>query len=792
MSEKTLNNIRIVHKHDTEANWLKAMNFIPKQGELIIYDIDDTYNYERMKIGDGITNVNDLPFTNDNINYISYEEQTLTDEQKQQARNNINAFGYDWYSIGSNRYCANIPGQEAILDWDLALSLTSETNELLLLKFVSCIRNLLTGNKKVLKNNSISPFLESANRLVEEEVFTFPISLCYKYSSNMDNPAYYLYFSVNYRESNNTWFISDISDSHNIKMIAIRDGVITNDGTLTYPDDTLSISGRTAEAKTVGDRLNAITEQIPSKLSELEIDTELGVKSWNDLEDKPFGEDIIYDDNVQFTNGLENEPSASLYLNDIPVMGNQYVFEINEYTFIATCESIYMDQVYGFRSYDNDNYLYLYGNTNDRNVGIRFKTKEWREDSSLIPSTYDAHVKIYGVKPKQLDEKYIPDTIARKEDIIEQTQVDWNQNDENAVDYIKNRTHWSETVIKTMLPEQQLNSASMGGADFTSEEEEFVPIPGEEYLIILNGETYKSTAYQSWFSLGTCLGDSRLSIDGTSQDTYPQDVPVFLYFESGSYGDDSWGDTSVPGYWTGVLSPEIPEATLVIKKVADELEYHKLDENYIPDTIARKSDILIPDTTLTLSETPADAKAVGDALALKVDIATPISFNNIAGVMLINNIDILELEMNKTYISPGGDSKYKNITNSFVVKYGENSYKQICNRGFGETFIIKPISDNVISLVFENDIFEINMTDSSSAETIIVTSKYNQVYLRTNNSYEYTPTADYNPATKKYVDSIIPTEEETLKIFADAGVIELMTDESGEIPTDTDGNIFVF
>lgn len=62
MSEKTLNNIRIVHKHDTEENWLKATNFIPKQGELIIYDIDDAYTYERFKIGNGVNLVSDLPF----------------------------------------------------------------------------------------------------------------------------------------------------------------------------------------------------------------------------------------------------------------------------------------------------------------------------------------------------------------------------------------------------------------------------------------------------------------------------------------------------------------------------------------------------------------------------------------------------------------------------------------------------------------------------------------------------------------------------------------------------------
>lgn len=53
---------RIILKHDNEINWNKASSFIPKQGEVIIYDIDNNYTYERMKIGDGITNVIDLPF----------------------------------------------------------------------------------------------------------------------------------------------------------------------------------------------------------------------------------------------------------------------------------------------------------------------------------------------------------------------------------------------------------------------------------------------------------------------------------------------------------------------------------------------------------------------------------------------------------------------------------------------------------------------------------------------------------------------------------------------------------
>lgn len=64
---------RIIHKHDTQANWDKATNFIPKLGELIIYDPDEEFDengepregifpYARMKIGDGINTVQALGF----------------------------------------------------------------------------------------------------------------------------------------------------------------------------------------------------------------------------------------------------------------------------------------------------------------------------------------------------------------------------------------------------------------------------------------------------------------------------------------------------------------------------------------------------------------------------------------------------------------------------------------------------------------------------------------------------------------------------------------------------------
>lgn len=61
----------VLVKKDTSENWEKAKNFIPKNNEIIIYT--DVPN--GTKIGNGITKVNDLPFTD--INEYEVKEDTL-------------------------------------------------------------------------------------------------------------------------------------------------------------------------------------------------------------------------------------------------------------------------------------------------------------------------------------------------------------------------------------------------------------------------------------------------------------------------------------------------------------------------------------------------------------------------------------------------------------------------------------------------------------------------------------------------------------------------------------------
>ena len=64
MSEKILNS-RIILKHDVESNWQLATGFAPLKGEVVIYDPDSNCSYSRLKIGNGVDNVNSLPFVND-------------------------------------------------------------------------------------------------------------------------------------------------------------------------------------------------------------------------------------------------------------------------------------------------------------------------------------------------------------------------------------------------------------------------------------------------------------------------------------------------------------------------------------------------------------------------------------------------------------------------------------------------------------------------------------------------------------------------------------------------------
>lgn len=69
---------RIIHMHDVESVWNTIPEFIPKCGEVIVYDVDETHKSPRFKIGDGVTKIVDLQFgASDALNEIAVWDNNI-------------------------------------------------------------------------------------------------------------------------------------------------------------------------------------------------------------------------------------------------------------------------------------------------------------------------------------------------------------------------------------------------------------------------------------------------------------------------------------------------------------------------------------------------------------------------------------------------------------------------------------------------------------------------------------------------------------------------------------------
>ena len=114
-TEKTIN-ARMQMKTDTALNWSKAINFIPKKGEIIIYEADSDYGYERMKIGDGSTKVNDLPFVIGAKDWLQ-NDSTASDYIKNRPGGytvNYPALNIEWDGVIGDKVTVDINGSKFV------------------------------------------------------------------------------------------------------------------------------------------------------------------------------------------------------------------------------------------------------------------------------------------------------------------------------------------------------------------------------------------------------------------------------------------------------------------------------------------------------------------------------------------------------------------------------------------------------------------------------------------------------------------------------------------------------
>lgn len=157
--------------------------------------------------------------------------------------------------------------------------------------------------------------------------------------------------------------------------------------------------------------------------------------------------------------------------------------------------------------------------------------------------------------------------------------------------------------------------------------------------------------------------------------------------------------------------------------------------------------------TPTTDYNPATKKYVDDNTVIH---PLPIYKMAEAPTMITYTVNIMDLKKLTTYgaIRDINSTKYQRY--HFIYPCDDGTNKTIVNTGddINDTTFRVYHYDNSSTLTFNNVRYSIDYTKHSTSTDIIVT-EYIQNYLGIYNTREYTPTEDYHPATKKYVDDKI-------------------------------------
>lgn len=180
--------------------------------------------------------------------------------------------------------------------------------------------------------------------------------------------------------------------------------------------------------------------------------------------------------------------------------------------------------------------------------------------------------------------------IANKADKDEIVQSDWNQNDESATDYVKNRTHWvdyAETILDSEVFECT-TLASDSTSYYCAKTGNIGLVSGKKYNVIVNGTKYTVSALSTFET-----NDISLIAEVDECRIYDRENGIVEVFTDNS-------------------------ATLTITIEEAEDIYVPLDEKFIPDTFARLTDINAkmnaenPNGTGSLSLNRASGSEIGE------------------------------------------------------------------------------------------------------------------------------------------------------------------------------------
>ena len=157
-------------------------------------------------------------------------------------------------------------------------------------------------------------------------------------------------------------------------------------------------------------------------------------------------------------------------------------------------------------------------------------------------------------------------------------QPDWNQNDETATDYIKNRPFYTGDPVETVFVEESTVSFSESGGMYSAQiQSNFEATVGQTYKVTWDGAVYECVCID--YSGATVIGN--LSIMGAGSDT---GEPFLMRVDNGKAIQIFTADTSASHTFS--ISVSIAEVI-------------QIPDKYIPDTFR---DVVIAGNPLNWSE----------------------------------------------------------------------------------------------------------------------------------------------------------------------------------------------
>ena len=263
------------------------------------------------------------------------------------------------------------------------------------------------------------------------------------------------------------------------------------------------------------------------------------------------------------------------------------------------------------------------------------------EQVYLPDAAYDDSIGLTSATPGQIIKvKTVQDGKPTEWEAVDMpggVQPDWNQNDETAPDYVKNRPFYTGNPVETVLVEESTVSfAEYSGLYMAELTSTFEATVGETYKVYWDGAAYECNCVD--FQHMPAIGN--LSIVGAGSDT---GEPFIMAISNGEgiairTADTSASHTfSISGFGTEIV---------------------KIDAKYLPDTIATKSEVEAAQTTANAAQTTANAaqttaenaQSTANAAQTTANAALPKTGGTMSGNLTIDT----ENDSFQTIISPGG------------------------------------------------------------------------------------------------------------------------------------------